>query len=179
MDAGPSTSVQHELEVRLVAAGRSPIPLAVTLTYDSTDPYAVHALFRTAQTASPQTASPQTPSPQVPDLAAGQSTDRTVDRAAAKPDTAAVEWVFARDTLADGVDRPTGHGDVRVWPCAPRDLGRDVVYLSLTSPDGRALLEAPAAELSAFLLRSYAAVPRGAETHHLDMDATLAALLES
>lgn len=158
MDAGSSTSVQHELEVRLVAPGRgAAVPLSVTLTYDSVDPYAVHALFRVAQAASPQAASPQ-----------------AVDRGGT-----GVEWVFARDTLADGIDRPTGQGDVRVWPCAPRAQGPDVVYLSLTSPDGRALLEAPAGELSAFLLRSYAAVPRGAETHHLDIDSTLAALLDS
>ena len=33
-----------------------------------------------------------------------------------------VEWVFARDLLAEGLHRPTGTGDVRVWPVARKDF---------------------------------------------------------
>src|ERR1700759_3868137 len=53
-----------------------------------------------------------------------------------------VEWVFARDLLAEGLHRPTGTGDVRVWPS--RSHGQGVVCIALSSPEGEALLEAPA-----------------------------------
>ena len=86
-----------------------------------------------------------------------------------------VEWVFARELLAEGVQRSAGEGDVRVWPSgAP---GHEVVYVSLASPDGRALLQAPAPELVAFLRRTYDLVPEGMES--VDLDATLHALLGS
>ena len=34
-----------------------------------------------------------------------------------------VEWVFARDLLAEGLHRPTGTGDVRVWPSRTTSRG--------------------------------------------------------
>ncbi len=44
-----------------------------------------------------------------------------------------VEWVFARDLLAEGgLHRPTGTGDVRVWPS--RSHGQGVVCIALSSP---------------------------------------------
>jgi hypothetical protein len=141
MNGRPSAAVRHELDVRLVVPGTAPISLPVTLGYESADPYAVHALFRTGQ---------------------GEG----------------VAWVFARDTLATGVDRPTGEGDVRVWPATSAERrGDEVIYISLSSPDGHALLEAPAAALTTFLLRTYALVPPGTESAHVDVDAALAALL--
>ena len=60
-----------------------------------------------------------------------------------------VEWVFARDLLAEGLHRPTGTGDVRVWPS--RSHGQGVVCIALSSPEGEALLEAPARALESFL----------------------------
>ncbi|MGW0371890.1 SsgA family sporulation/cell division regulator [Streptomyces coeruleorubidus] len=54
-----------------------------------------------------------------------------------------VHWTFARDLLVEGVFRPCGRGDVRVWPAKAE--GRGVVLVALSSPDGDALLEAPAA----------------------------------
>jgi sporulation and cell division protein SsgA len=84
-----------------------------------------------------------------------------------------VDWVFARDLLSTGVHRATGEGDVRVWP-SPSATGREV-FIALTSPDGQALLKAPAAELMSFLARTYALVPAGSE--RVDIDATLEALL--
>lgn len=68
-----------------------------------------------------------------------------------------VEWVFARDLLAEGLHRPTGTGDVRVWPS--RSHGQGVVCIALSSPEGEALLEAPARALESFLKRTDAAVP--------------------
>lgn len=73
-----------------------------------------------------------------------------------------VEWVFARDLLAEGLHRPTGTGDVRVWPS--RSHGQGVVCIALSSPEGEALLEAPARALESFLKRTDAAVPRARST---------------
>jgi hypothetical protein len=87
----------------------------------------------------------------------------------------AVQWTFARQLLTDGVTAPTGVGDVRTWPAAS-DRG-PVVCLSLSSPSGNALFEIPVPELVEFLTMTYAAVPTGAETDHVDVEAELADLL--
>ncbi len=86
-----------------------------------------------------------------------------------------VRWTFARQLLTDGVSARTGEGDVAVWPS--RTSGRPVVCLSLSSPSGRALFEVPLDRLVQFLTNTYAAVPTGAESNHVDLDAELAALL--
>jgi hypothetical protein len=87
-----------------------------------------------------------------------------------------VSWLFGRDLLEDGLAAPAGDGDVAVWPSMAH--GRRIVCLSLVSPSGSALLEADHERVRAFLDSSYRAVPRGAETDHLDLDAGLAALLD-
>jgi len=88
-----------------------------------------------------------------------------------------VQWTFARQLLTDGVSTPTGEGDVSVWPS--RTSGRPVVCLSLSSPSGRALFEVPLARLVEFLTDTYAAVPTGCETDHIDLDGEIAALLST
>ncbi|MFB7088756.1 SsgA family sporulation/cell division regulator [Streptomyces sp. NPDC056296] len=86
-----------------------------------------------------------------------------------------VHWTFARDLLVEGVFRPCGHGDVRVWPSKAE--GRSVVLMALSSPDGDALLEAPTAQVSAWLERTLRAVPPGTEGGQLGIDDGLAELL--
>lgn len=88
-----------------------------------------------------------------------------------------VEWTFARGLLTDGVTHPAGEGDVQVWPS--HSAGRPVVCLSLSSPSGRALFEAPLTELVEFLTKTYAVVPTGSESDFVDVDAELALLLWS
>jgi len=88
-----------------------------------------------------------------------------------------VEWTFARGLLTDGVTHPVGEGDVQVWPS--HSAGRPVVCLSLSSPSGRALFEAPLAELVEFLTKTYAVVPTGSESEYVDVEAELALLLWS
>jgi hypothetical protein len=88
-----------------------------------------------------------------------------------------VEWTFARGLLTDGVTHPVGEGDVQVWPS--HSAGRPVVCLSLSSPSGRALFEAPLAELVEFLTKTYAVVPTGSESDYVDVEAELALLLWS
>jgi len=87
----------------------------------------------------------------------------------------AVQWVFARDLLHGGLDRPVGQGDVTCWPGSSAD--ERVVNIALRSPSGEALLEAPAVHIEAFLARSYEIVPQGSEIEHLDIDGLIDDLL--
>ncbi|MEV8392859.1 MULTISPECIES: SsgA family sporulation/cell division regulator [unclassified Streptomyces] len=86
-----------------------------------------------------------------------------------------VNWTFARELLVEGVFRPCGHGDVRIWPT--KIDGRTVLCVALSSPDGDALLEAPCAAVSAWLERTLRIVPPGTESEQLGLDDGLAALL--
>jgi hypothetical protein len=85
-----------------------------------------------------------------------------------------VEWTFARQLLSDGVQGPSGEGDVRVWP--KDGPGSLLVCLSLCSPSGHALFEVPLPELVEFLTRSYHVVPTGEESSRVDLDVELALL---
>ncbi|MFC8826078.1 SsgA family sporulation/cell division regulator [Streptomyces sp. NPDC057137] len=86
-----------------------------------------------------------------------------------------VNWTFARELLVEGVFRPCGHGDVRIWPT--KVDGRSVLCVALSSPDGDALLEAPSSAVSAWLERTLRLVPPGTETDRLGIDDGLARLL--
>ncbi len=87
-----------------------------------------------------------------------------------------VEWVFARDLLADGMITEAGTGDVKVRPA----LGNpDRIELELTSPSGHALFVARAAQLGDFLERTYELVPPGTEQSWLNLDLALDDLLSS
>ncbi|MHA6631069.1 SsgA family sporulation/cell division regulator [Pseudonocardia sichuanensis] len=88
--------------------------------------------------------------------------------------TTAVEWVFARDLLHDGLIGPSGTGDVRVQP-VPGNPGR--VQLELSSPSGHAVFTTCAQTLGDFLHRTYRAVPAESEYSWLDFDVALSDLL--
>lgn len=92
-----------------------------------------------------------------------------------RPAAEAVEWTFARQLLTDGVTAPAGAGDVRTWPSRAHE--EPVVCLSLASPSGTALFEFPVTGLVEFLTRTYAQVPTGSESRHVDVDRELADLL--
>ena len=101
-----------------------------------------------------------------------------------------VEWIFARDLLAAGIDARQGEGDVKVWPsaqsCAESD-GLEVIgdahtegtvlNIELSSPFGQAHFEAPAQAMGAFLQRTYQIVPAGQESGYIDIEAELNDLL--
>jgi len=101
-----------------------------------------------------------------------------------------VEWIFARDLLAAGIDARQGDGDVKVWPsaqsCAESD-GLEVIgdvstegtvlNIELSSPFGQAHFEAPAQAMAAFLHRTYQIVPAGQESGYIDIEAELNDLL--
>ena len=103
-----------------------------------------------------------------------------------------VEWIFARDLLAAGIESRQGEGDVQVWPspasCAETDdldvigaaeIGGKVLNIELSSPFGQAHFEAPAQAMSAFLQRTYQIVPAGRESSHIDMETELNDLLRN
>lgn len=87
-----------------------------------------------------------------------------------------VDWVFARDLLADGLREPTGCGDVRVRPLV-HEIDR--VEVELASPSGHAVFTTSAGTLASFLQQTYRAVPRSTEYSWLDFDAALASLLQN
>jgi hypothetical protein len=90
-----------------------------------------------------------------------------------------VEWIFARDLLSMGIEGREGLGDVVVWPSEGSEGGapNSVLNIELSSPFGQAHFEAPAREVNDFLKRTYAIVPAGDETGHVDVDSELDDLL--
>lgn len=86
-----------------------------------------------------------------------------------------VQWVFGRDLLLEGRAKPVGVGDVRVWPGARDD--DDTLFISLSSPDGQAVLQAQASDVADFLDRTCAVVSPGQESAYVDLDSGLANLL--
>jgi hypothetical protein len=88
---------------------------------------------------------------------------------------APVVWVFARELMVEGTFRACGEGDVRLWPTQTER--RAVLNLSLSSPAGEALLEAPLTAVAAWLEEAHRLVPPGCEQESLDLDRGLAELL--
>src|SRR4030095_12005973 len=101
----------------LIAPDAPVVSVHVALSYNSRDPFAVQASFRT-----------------------GNGT--------------AVDWVFARDLLHDGLIAPAGTGEVR-WQPMPDAPNR--VQLELSSPSGHAVFTTCAQTLGDFLHRTYEA----------------------
>ncbi len=86
-----------------------------------------------------------------------------------------VEWIFARELLATGLEGPAGEGDVQAWPddCD----GADVLNLALSSPFGEAHFEAPLSATAGFLRSTYDIIPAGSEGDFIDVDSELDELL--
>lgn len=82
-----------------------------------------------------------------------------------------VDWVFARDLLADGLIQQTGEGDVVISPASA-----DEVQLLVRSPNGRAVVRLDTDFVEEFLHTSRLVVPRGQEHRFFDVDVALADL---
>jgi hypothetical protein len=102
------------------------------------------------------------------------------DVGASGDDVAATEggisWLLARDLLRSGLDRPSGEGDVRVWPA---HSAADVLFLHLQAPSGEALFELSRGTVAAFLRHTDEMVPPGSEASLLPLDDELQALLSN
>jgi hypothetical protein len=79
----------------------------------------------------------------------------------------AVSWVFGRDLLIDGLRRPSGIGDVRIYPV------HESVIIELRSAAGKAVLLSYLPDLADFVAHIVAAVPVGAEIAHDDIEREL------
>jgi len=86
-----------------------------------------------------------------------------------------VEWIFARDLLAAGLQERAGEGDVRISP--GNRVDRDVLNIFLTSPSGHAHFEAPLRAITAFVQRTFAVIAAGHETDSIDLDRQLRELI--
>ncbi|MHB1593908.1 MAG: SsgA family sporulation/cell division regulator [Streptosporangiaceae bacterium] len=86
-----------------------------------------------------------------------------------------VEWIFARELLAAGLETPTGEGDVQVWPQDGR--ASDILNIALSSPFGEAHFQAPKSAAAEFLRSTYQIIPEGSETDFLNVDSELEDLL--
>jgi hypothetical protein len=86
-----------------------------------------------------------------------------------------VEWIFARELLAAGLETLAGEGDVRVWPDESGDA--DLLNITLSSPFGEAHFEAPLTATAEFLRRTYGIIPAGSESDFVDVDSELEELL--
>jgi hypothetical protein len=85
-----------------------------------------------------------------------------------------VEWVFARNVLADGLFTQSGVGDIQIRPATDNPA---CVVIELASPSGHAAFEASIQDLSNFLDRTYDMVLPGDEHMWIDIDEQLAFLL--
>jgi hypothetical protein len=63
-----------------------------------------------------------------------------------------VTWAFVRELLLDGINGPSGAGDVRITPTEPEGLSDVTIRLQVGGD--RALFRASAAPLVAFLDRT-------------------------
>jgi hypothetical protein len=89
-------------------------------------------------------------------------------------DEAGIAWLVSRELLQTGLDRPSGEGDVRVWPAHGAS---DVLFLHLRAPSGEALFELSRATVAGFLRETETLVPSGSESAMLALDEELQALL--
>jgi hypothetical protein len=118
------------------------------LCYDAADPFAVRIAFG----------------------------DVGADSGSVEVDETGISWLLSRELLHAGLERPTGDGDVRLWPAHST---ADVLYLHLRAPSGEALFELSRATVTAFLRQTEALVPTGTEGALLDLDHELHSLLSN
>ncbi|WP_327239524.1 SsgA family sporulation/cell division regulator [Streptomyces sp. NBC_01318] len=85
-----------------------------------------------------------------------------------------VDWVFARELVTEGLHRPTGSGDVLV---IPRHRGHlHFLRVVLRNLAGTAVVDIAVREVAAFLRPTFAMVPEGAESLHMNIDDTISEL---
>lgn len=82
-------------------------------------------------------------------------------RATFRTGAADIEWMFARDLILEGLQRPSGEGDVVIWPEHQGDV--PLVLLALNSPTGQAVLECDRAHIEHFVKRTFDIVAVGEE----------------
>ncbi|MFB9909431.1 SsgA family sporulation/cell division regulator [Allokutzneria oryzae] len=87
-----------------------------------------------------------------------------------------VEWILARDLLADGLLAEAGEGDVRIWPVMDE---LDVVVLEFSTPAGQARFGVDPEDLVDFLNETYEVVAPDEEPLWFDFDQELSLLTDT
>ena len=89
-------------------------------------------------------------------------------RATFRTGAADIEWMFARDLILEGMQRPSGEGDIVIWP---ENHGvQPLILLALNSPTGQAVLESDRAHIEHFVRRTFDIVAVGDEGTTVDVD---------
>ena len=147
MASRPAPGYSSPLTLHLIGP-RSWTEVPALLSYDPADPYAVRICFGEVGASSSEPVSAED----------------------------GVVWLLGRDLLRSGLERPTGEGDVRIWPA---QAATDVLFLHLQAPSGEALFELSRAAVTAFLRQTEALVPLGTESTRLGLDEELQELLSN
>jgi hypothetical protein len=102
-------------------------------------------------------------------------TDPYAIRFAVSTGDAPDQWAVGRDLLSEGLTRPVGEGEARVWPS---QFGpRPVLWIQFGRRQRTALIELMADDLQEFIDESYKLVPIGTEPLQVDMDTLLKELI--
>jgi hypothetical protein len=96
-------------------------------------------------------------------------------RATFRTGVADIEWMFSRDLLLEGLQRPSGEGDIVIWP--ENGGEQPLILLALNSPSGQAVLECDRPHVELFMRRTFQIVPVGQEGDCLDVDGLISAIL--
>lgn len=146
-DMGSPSTPGYQCPLTLQLIGpRSWTDVPAVLGYDPADPYAVQIAF-------------------------GE-----VGATDGEAEDGGIAWLLGRELLRSGLDRPSGEGDVRIWPA---HSAADVLFLHLQAPSGEALFELSRGTVAAFLRQTDALVPPGTEASLLSLDDELTTLLSN
>lgn len=96
-------------------------------------------------------------------------------RATFRTGAADIEWMFARDLILEGMQRPSGEGDIVIWPEHHGSV--PLILLALNSPTGQAVLECDRDHLEQFMRCTFDIVAVGEEGDSLDIDRTIHLIL--
>lgn len=87
-----------------------------------------------------------------------------------------VEWLLARELVAESLGGPAGIGDVRMGPQVVQ--GYEIVEIEICSIDGRAVLEVDRDLLAHFVRATVELVAIGDESRWMDLDREIAKLTQ-
>jgi hypothetical protein len=96
-------------------------------------------------------------------------------RLAVSTGDAPAAWVVGRDLLAEGLTRPVGEGEARVWP-SPFGM-HPVVWIRFGGQQRMALVELVLEDLAKFVDLTYNLVPTGSEPLFVDVDGLIRDLM--
>ena len=158
MNRSGSTTISAELGLKLVVPQQTIVPLAASMYYSGSDPYAVRMAFHVG------TDEPVEGIFARDLLAAGTESRQGDGDVQVWPSSVSVAETSDLDLI--------GAAD-------PEETLGKVLNIELSSPFGQAHFEAPAEAMSAFLQRTYQIVPAGQESRHIDIETELNDLLRN